>query len=276
MAYCATTDYVVIFSGNPDLEAEESENFNIGITVNPLDSLSVSVDYWDITQEKKIDDVPFGFLYNSFCNDQNSTVCVRGTPLPGESLGALQSVSTSFINIGEQSVTGVDLSASYDTDIGPGNLSMNLYYSYLLDFDRIELDSTGTNFVTRSLAGEYEYPETRWSLTGNYEVGDWGLFAQLYYIGEFEDTPDINFDGVLDYDTNTSRMVDSFLTVNLQASYSGFSNTRLMLGIENLLDEDPPFAIGDGDTDLYGYVSSQHSPRGMFWYARATFSFGQQ
>jgi outer membrane receptor protein involved in Fe transport len=276
LAYCATTDYVVIFSGNPDLEAEESENFNIGMTVNPLDSLSVSVDYWDITQEKKIDDVPFGFLYNSFCNDQNSTVCVRGTPLPGESLGALQSVSTSFINIGEQSVTGVDLSASYGTDVGPGNLSLNLYYSYLLDFDRVELDSTGTSFVTRSLAGEYEYPETRWSLTGNYEVGDWGFFAQLYYIGEFEDTPDINFDGILDYDTNTSRMVDSFLTVNLQASYNGFSNTRLMVGIENLLDEDPPFAIGDGDTDLYGYVSSQHSPRGMFWYARAIFSFGQQ
>jgi outer membrane receptor for ferrienterochelin and colicin len=275
LAYCATTDYVVIFSGNPDLEAEESENFNFGLTVNPLESLSVSVDYWDITQEKKIDDVPFGFLYNSFCNDQNSTVCVRGTPLPGDSLGALQSVSTSFINIGEQSVTGIDLSTSYATDIGPGSLSLNLYYSYLLDFDRVELDSTGANFVTRPLAGEYEYPETRWSLTGNYEVGDWGLFTQLYYIGEFEDTPDIDFDGILDYDTNQSRMVDSFLTVNLQASYSGFNNTRLMVGIENLFDEDPPFAIGDGDTDLYGYVSSQHSPRGMFWYARATFSFGQ-
>jgi outer membrane receptor for ferrienterochelin and colicin len=275
LAYCATTDYVVIFSGNPDLEAEESENFNFGLTVNPLESLSVSVDYWDITQEKKIDDVPFGFLYNSFCNDQNSTVCVRGTPLPGESLGALQSVSTSFINIGEQSVTGIDLSTSYATDIGPGSLSLNLYYSYLLDFDRVELDSTGANFVTRPLAGEYEYPETRWSLTGNYEVGDWGLFTQLYYIGEFEDTPDSDFDGNLDYDTNQSRMVDSFLTVNLQASYSGFNNTRLMVGIENLFDEDPPFAIGDGDTDLYGYVSSQHSPRGMFWYARATFSFGQ-
>ena len=275
LAYCATTDYVVIFSGNPDLEAEESENFNFGLTVNPLESLSVSVDYWDITQEKKIDDVPFGFLYNSFCNDQNSTVCVRGTPLPGEALGALQSVSTSFINIGEQSVTGIDLSTSYATDIGPGSLSLNLYYSYLLDFDRVELDSTGANFVTRPLAGEYEYPETRWSLTGNYEVGDWGLFTQLYYIGEFEDTPDIDFDGILDYDTNQSRMVDSFLTVNLQASYSGFNNTRLMVGIENLFDEDPPFAIGDGDTDLYGYVSSQHSPRGMFWYARATFSFGQ-
>jgi len=273
--YCAPTDYTIIFSGNPDLQPEESETINLGVTVNPLESLSLSLDYWDITQEKKIDDVPFGFLYNSFCNDQNSTVCIRGTPLPGDALGPLQSVNTGFVNIGEQSATGVDLAASWTSAVGPGNLDLNLYYTYLLDFDRVELNADGDGFVTRSLAGEYEYPQTRWSLTGSYLFGDWNFFAQVDYIGEFEDTPDIDFDGILDYDTNTSRTVDAFMTVNVQATYSGFENTRLMLGVDNLFDEDPPFAIGDGDTDLYGYVSSMHSPRGMFWYARATFSFGQ-
>ena len=271
--YCATTDYTVIFSGNPNLQPEESENINLGITVKPLDSLSLSLDYWDITQDGKIDDVPFGFLYSSFCDDQNSTVCVRDAPLPGDSLGALQSVSTSFVNIGEQAATGVDLQVTWSTALGAGDLGLNLYYSYLLDFDRVELNIDGTDFVSRSLAGEYEYPETRWSLTGNYQVGDWGVFAQVDYIGEFEDTPDIDFDGILDYDTNTSRTVDAFMTVNLQASYTGIENTRLMIGIDNLFNEDPPFAIGDGDTDLYGYVSSMHSPRGMFWYFRASYSF---
>ena len=271
--YCATTDYTVIFSGNPSLEAEESETFNFGVTVNPMEQLSMSLDYWDITQEKKIDDVPFGFLYNSFCNDQNSTVCVRGTPQPGEALGPLSSVSTSFINIGEQSATGFDLEGSYSMEVGPGSLDLNLFYTFLLDFDRVELDSSGMNFVTRPLAGEYEYPETRWALSGNYRLEDWGLFAQLDYVGEFEDTPDIDFDGVLDYDTNTSRMVDSFMTVNVQASYTGFENIRLMFGIDNLFDEEPPFAVGDADTDLYGYVQSQHSPRGLFWYLRANYAY---
>ena len=271
--YCATTDYTVIFSGNPDLQAEESETFNIGVSVNPIENLSVSLDYWDITQEKKVDDVPFGFLYNSFCNDQNSTVCVRDTPLPGESLGALESVSTSFVNIGEQSASGIDLAAAYTTEVAGGTLDFNLYYTFLTEFDRVELDSSGENLVTRSLAGEYEYPETRWSLGSNYQRGDWGYFAQLDYVGEFEDTPDIDFDGVLDFDTNTSRTVDSYLTVNAQINYSGFENTRLIFGVDNLFDEEPPFAIGDGDSDLYGYVQSQHSPRGMFWYVRANISY---
>lgn len=271
--YCATTDYIVIFSGNPLLGPEESETFNIGVTVEPMDSLSVSLDYWDITQENKIDDVPFGFLYNSFCNDQNSTVCVRGTPQAGEALGALQSVSTSFINIGEQSSAGFDLATAYTMDLGAGTLDLNLNYTYMSEFDRVELDSGGVNFVTRSLAGEYEYPETRWALAGTYTLDDWSIFAQLNYIGEFEDTPDIDFDGVLDYDTNTSAIVDSFMTLNMQASYTGIENARFMIGVENLFDEEPPFATGDADTDLYGYVSSQHSPRGMFWYLRANFSY---
>ena len=273
LAYCATTDYLVVFSGNPDLEAEETENFNLGVTFNPLDDLSVSLDYWDITQENKVDDAPFGFLYNSFCDVQDSDVCVRGTPVPGEALGPLTSVATGFINIGEQSATGIDLIASYGTDVGAGSLDLSLYYSHLLDFDRVELDSDGESFVTRPLAGEYEYPEDRVSLSGNYLNGDWAVYAQIDYIGSFEDTPDADFNGSLDFDEVKTRSVSSFTTVNVQASFTGFENTRLTLGIDNLFDEEPPFAAGDGDSDLYGYVQSQHSPRGMFWYVRAHFAY---
>ena len=69
----------------------------------------VSVDYWDIMQEDKID-TPFGSVYTNNCNDQASTVCTRGTPVGGATLGPLQRSSPDvFINIGEQSVTGIDL-----------------------------------------------------------------------------------------------------------------------------------------------------------------------
>ena len=78
--------------------------------------------------------------------------------------------------------------------------------------------------------------------------------------------------GILDLDDDT-RTVDSFVTLNLQARYSGIDNTVITLGIDNVFDEDPPFAIGDGDADLYGYVSGQHSPRGQFIYSKVTYRF---
>ena len=264
-AYCASTDYQIEFSGNPDLEAEESDNFNIGAVWRPTDAFSVSLDYWDIKQEKKIDQVPRQFIYDRNCNNQASTVCVRGTPLPGQTLGPLQLIFSSFVNISEQSASGIDLAAFYNMPLGAGSLTLGLDYSRLLEFDRIQLNSAGTAFITRALAGEYEYPEDRWALTGDWQVGDWGIFGRLTSIGEFED-----------FGTNVAarqRTIKAFTTLNLQVSYSGFANTKIALSVDNALDEFPPFAIGDGDADLYGYVSQTHSPRGRFWNMRATYAF---
>ena len=68
----------------------------------------------------------------------------------------------------------------------------------------------------------------------------------------------------------------SFTPLTLQGRYTGFKGLTVALGIDNVLDEEVPFAIGDGDTDLYGYVQSQHDPRGRFVYGQLTYKFGGQ
>jgi iron complex outermembrane receptor protein len=204
---------------------------------------------------------------------QDSDVCTRAPPLPGDTLGLLQTINVGFINIGEQNVSGVDLGGYYAMDLGGGQLSLGLNYTHLLEFERVELDAAGTSFVSRELAGEYEYPEDRAQLTADWGTDSWGLFASVNYVGEFEDTPDADFDGTLDYDTVSTPKVDAFTTLNLQFRYTGIENVRLLIGIDNALDEEPPFAVGDGDTDLYGYAQSQHSPLGRWWNAKAIVSF---
>ena len=271
--YCGPLDYLIEFSGNPNLQPEESETLNLGVSFQPTDSLEFSLDYWDITQEKKIDEVPFGFVYGNNCNNQASTICVRGTPLAGDTLGPLLSIASTFENIAEQSTTGLDLEANFASDLGGGTLTLGLLYSHLLDYERIELNSAGTAFVTREVTGEYEYPEDRAQLTGDFGTDAWGVFAALNYVGEFQDTPDIDLDGVLDYDLNDTPEVDAFITLNLQFRYTGIENVKLLLSLDNALDEEVPFAAGDGDTDVYGYVQSQHNPRGRFWAAKAIFNF---
>ena len=67
--------------------------------------------------------------------------------------------------------------------------------------------------------------------------------------------------------------VDAFVTLGLQASYTGIEGLTLSLGVENALDEEVPFAIGDNDADLYGYAQNVHSPRGRFAYGKATYRF---
>jgi outer membrane receptor protein involved in Fe transport len=270
---CPLLDYTIVFSGNADLSPEESETYNLGLVWQPLEGLDIAVDYWDILQKNKIDEESFGFIYENNCGVQNNPLCIRNAPLPGDTLGELSSIVATFNNIGEQSVTGVDVDVNYLVPLGGGTLALGLNYSRLLDFERKELNLDGTALVSRDLTGEYEYPEDRVVLTGAWLGGDWGFNAAVNYIGSFEDQPDIDFDGILDYDTNKTREVSTFTTVNLQVSYYGISNTTLALGVDNLFDEGPPFAIGDGDTDLYGFVAGQHDPRGQFIYGKATYRF---
>jgi iron complex outermembrane recepter protein len=269
---CQALDYNIVFAGNPNLDAEESENFNVGVAWTS-DTWTFGVDYWDIKQEGKIDEVPFGFLYQQFCGTQASDVCVRSAPLPGDTLGELQLINSGFVNIGEQTTNGVDVSVYFRNELMGGDLTLGLDYSRMLEFEKVELNSDGSAFVARDLTGEYEYPEDRFVVTGDWDFQNWGVRAAVNYIGPFEDQPDVDFDGVLDYDTNTTREVGDFTTVNLQARYTGFEGLTLAVGVDNAFDETPPFAVGDGDTDLYGYAAGMHDPRAQYFYGKATYRF---
>jgi iron complex outermembrane receptor protein len=269
-AYCTATDFTIVFTGNPDLQAEESETFNFGVSWEN-EGFAASVDYWDITQDDKIDEA-VGFIYQQECNNQASTICIRGAPLAGDTLGPLDRINATFDNIAQQSATGIDLETSYRFGVGSGTLAFGLGYSKLLDFERVELGPLG-DFITRQVAGEYEYPEDRATLTADWDQEKWGLFAALSYIGSFQDLPDSDFNTVPDYDEFDTRNVGSFTTLNLQGRYNVTDTVKLLLSVDNALDEEPPFAVGDGNTDLYGYVQGTHNPRGRFWSARAVFNF---
>jgi len=92
----------------------------------------------------------------------------------------------------------------------------------------------------------------------------------ISYVGEFTDTPHLDFTSNTG---NQSRTIDSHVLVDLQTSYRITESAKLSLGINNLFDEEPPFAIGDGDSDLYGYASGVHNPRGRYIYTKVSFSF---
>lgn len=261
---CASTDYTIVFAGNPNLKPEESTSFNVGAVWEVTEALDFSVDVWSIQQDNKIDEVPFGSVYAAECGNQNSTICVRRAPLPGQTLGELDRINNTFFNVSSQEASGVDLSASYKMDLANvGLLKLGLDLTYLNKFEKDNLDYTG----------EYRYPQSRWTASADWSRDSYGVTASVAYIGEFEDTPDIDFDGSLDFTENTSRMVKAYYTLDTQAYYNINDKTRLTLGVSNLLDEEPPFAIGDGDGDLYGYVQSMYNPRGRYIYGKVNYRF---
>ncbi|MCZ4339247.1 TonB-dependent receptor [Shewanella colwelliana] len=261
---CTALDYNTEFAGNPELDAEESETWNLGMIWAPSQQFDIGFDVYSITQDNKIDKQPLGDIYTANCDNQNSTVCERLAPQTGQALGPISVIHSSFINLSSQEVQGVDLSAHYGLELDSfGDIKFGLEYSYLHSFEKDNMDYTG----------EYKFPQHRWLATTNWQKDNFAANVNFSYIGEFEDTPDIDFDGVLDFEDNQSRMVESQLLVDMSGSYRFNDTFKLTLGVNNVFDTDPSFAIGDGDSDLYGYVISVHNPMGRYIYTKLSMNF---
>lgn len=257
---CTSTDYTIGLTGNKDLKAEESESWNLGVVWQVNDNLDLTYDVWGLTQENKIDKEPYNDVFKAECGNQNSTLCLRRTPLPGQTLGFLDRINTILINFSEQKAEGVDLSANYKlaTD-NLGTIRFAADFTYLLNFEKNGIDYTG----------EFKYPQYRWVLSADWAVSEhWGLANSVSYIGEFEDyaTED-------KIETTTSRTVAAYYSLDSQLYYNVNAALKVSVGANNLLDKEPPFALGDGNSDLYGYVSSMYNPRGRYIYAKLNYKF---
>lgn len=253
---CAELDYTIVFSGSDNLEPEESSNYNLGAIWQVSDDFDISADYWSIEQDNKIAQNDFETIYDANCNDQDSEICERRDPLPGDELGELATLYNTYINLSSQEAAGLDFSANYDWNTqGFGTVRFGLDWSYMSKFEKNGIDYTG----------EYEYPEHRWTARAEWNQDALGVNLNLNYIGEFEDyqAPD-------EVEAEKARMVDKQLLVDLQAYYDVTSQLRLTVGTTNLFDEDPPEAFNN---DLYGYAPSVHNPRGRFVYSKVSYSF---
>jgi iron complex outermembrane receptor protein len=252
---CGKLDYNFLFAGNPNLEAEESETWNLGMIWAPSQQFDIGFDIFNILQENKIDALQNKDLYAANCNDQNSTICLRTAPQAGQTFGSIDVIQSAFINIGSQEVQGVDLSTHYGLELDNyGDVKFGIEYSYLISFEK-EIDNKTIDYT-----GEYEYPQHRWLATTNWNMDDFAANVNFSYIGEFEDF-------------NKTRTVDAQLLVDMSGSYRFNDTVKLTLGVNNLFDEEPSFAIGDGDADLYGYAMGVHNPLGRYIYTKVTMNF---
>lgn len=234
----------VVVSGAPDLQPQESENFNIG-AIWQGDALRVSVDYWNFDYENLInqDESPQAVVNND-CLDDGIPNDPRVTRDAG---GQLRQVDTQFTNIGAVETDGIDVNADYNLDIFNGNLNLNANATWVNSF---KVDETGDGtFEERAgsrnfLNGFSTMPELRANLGAIYNWGDntFNVFGR--YIDGYEN------------DQSNNAPVASWTTWDAQYSrvFSGLlgdGETTLTVGVNNIADKNPPVLTRfDGDGNL--------------------------
>ena len=223
------TQNVFTFTGsNPDLVPERAKTIAAGLSYRPefLPGLGFSVDYYNIKIDDAIQTLSAQQLVNQ-CFAGDAGLCaltVRG----GD--GRLTDVNGVALNIATVKISGIDLDASYQTDLAGGKFNLRGIATYLDDYTQ---EARGVAAV--QYAGTSSFPSWRANLQATYTSGGTTVSIQERFIGAHRRAiPPITVD--------IDRVPEVFytnLTVRQQIE-AGNAKPELFLSINNLFDKEPP------------------------------------
>jgi iron complex outermembrane recepter protein len=261
--------YNGIFGGNPDLVPEEADTLTVGFVINPMDTMTISVDYWSIEITDAISNIGATTILEQ-CG-LYGVLCDQVTRNAGGSLwqGTQGYVEDTTVNLGEANWEGVDLAANWMIEGLGGTFTTNLIGTYMLTKETITLPADpGSAYDCVGLISTRCYPSPEWRHTASvsYDSNEWWRVEGRWRY----------FDGV-DYDGSTDtiaqdEMSESQSYFDLNAVFMIMDNHDITIGVNNVLDEEPPMVGGTLTTNA-NTIAGFYDTLGRFLYAKATVRF---
>ena len=213
------------FQANPNLLPEESEQYSVGVVYDPVEWLDLSLDYYNITVNDRIDQISAQEIINSDLDP------VRFGPIPaGVSItrfpitGAIDEILAGFVNSGTLSTDGLDLRVGTDFDLGGwGSLTNQLNVSWINSFE-IE-NAQGIVFDQIDLVGT---PQYRAGLNNTWTYGDFAFGWNVNFIAGQDDT------------------VGGYATNDVQMTWKAPWNGTIAFGATNVGNRFPELIPFDG------------------------------
>ena len=254
-ADCPNSQVEQYLGGNPDLQAETAESYNFGLVVDPIDGLSLSVDWWSIELEDAVSttglqdvirfeqagSLPSGVIVNRDPTSGQITRCTTGVSAPA------CGIINPFANLAALEVEGYDVRGQYDLDTDSmGSFRVMLEYSKYEDYDQ-----QSTPFSQKgSVLGTEGVPEFRYNLGVRWTMNDWTVSYAYHAID--------GFDG-----PGGASKYDDWDSMDLHISWSTPWDGELSFGARNITDEDPSIAsngVYDDTTVLELYDVTGRTP----------------
>jgi len=245
--------------GIPALKEEESTNWSFGFIANPMDSLSITVDYYAIDIDDRI-------VISNRLGTGLSPILDAALKAAGAGRGQF------FLNGADTETRGVDLVTTWDTQVYEGDLAITFAANFT-ETDVVDLftpDGTGLTtdqvFSTQDISIIEEWqPEDRLSLGGAYKQGSLTINLAFNRYGEYT---------VLDGGRQT---YGAQILTDLRVEYEFKEGLAFNIGANNLTDETPDKnKIGNSRTGTIvdGSGNVIVSSPGVFTYSRRSAPFG--
>ena len=252
--------------GNPNLKPATSENLSFGLIWNIFYNTDLTIDYWKIDYEDRIEAESAQVKLN---NDPN------GSSITRNQFGDLIAVSTSYFNEERTEVNGLDIELNtYKlTEYGDFNLSLKatqlskfLTPEHLEHEDHEESEDETKHSVSINRVGKFNYdahthslPKLRLNTFLSWTVNDLVLGMNTRYVDGYSNDRSIPASAIkLGY---TNR-VKSFLVYDFSISKSiqlSKGEFKLGIGIMNAFDKKAPLLY---DAPDFSFDTRVHDPRG--------------
>ena len=285
---CASGNYTTVFSklncisqglslngGNANLKPETSQNFDLGFILEPIHNLDLTVDYYRINLRNEIQTLPGATIYGNPTTFADLYVLNNAGTLTPASLSNVQCptpkaatcgyIITTFENTGSITTDGFDLSASYVMDSDVGKFRVGMEGTFVTGY-RLSEYPGGPQL---SLAGQFNQgnqPVIRYQheLTLDWAYQNFGAGLSNHFTEHYHDYLPDAADNII--------TVGNFSIWNGYVSFKPIPALKLLAGINNLLDTNPPFSNQEQNWQA-GYNPIFSSPLGRTFYGRITFDF---
>lgn len=273
-----------LFGGNPNLVEEESDTVTFGVVIQPLDSLDITIDYFDIEIDGFISILGgsvsgvLDICYNQV-QDINSAFCQAIDRRPDSNVNEVRVLNE---NIGFRETNGIDLSINWVTDFDAGiqgdgsTLAINLRSTFLDTFDEQPVaalpqvnECAGTFGNTGAFQCGEPRPEVLYNTRVTWNSGPLSLSMLWRHMDEAEQ--DVIKNAGVAPSTLSTPYADSQDYVDISAAWQFNDSFRVNLGMKNVLDEEPNF-LGDEQNEANTYNSS-YDIIGPRMFVSASYSF---
>ncbi|MEW6338003.1 MAG: TonB-dependent receptor, partial [Acidobacteriota bacterium] len=260
--------YNTLGGGNPNLDPEVADTTSFGVVFTPPGtSLSVALDYYKTEVDDTIGALRADDIMNACLSTGNPTLCSMIHRDRFGSLWLIQGeayIQSTNANIGLLISEGVDLNANFVLPAGNSFFTFNLIGTYLLknttDTGLFRYDCVGyfgdicNNFygVAYGLT-----PDWRHLARVSWETGSLALSLGWRMLSEMTHESASSDEGLSDPDSRELWEVNGSYTIpaahyfDIAANYKISNNLQFTLGVNNILDKEPPLGSGI-DNDDYG------------------------
>lgn len=257
---------VAQFLGAEDLEPETSQNFSFGVTAQPMDGLTLSVDAYYIL----IDDMFYAVTPITVTPALQAALIAANVP-GADTIGQVNFFQNAF----DAKIQGVDVVATYAA-MWPNGQSTNFSAAFNWNMpivDKVKVITDPSGVQRRFFDGEYVYDfkhsEPRWRgvMTAVHKAGPFSGVARLSVYGPYKN--------MFSATNPVIQKWDPEVFLDLEGSWDATENTRLTLGVRNVFDNYPTRdLIGESATNGRIYRSDMIVDwQGGFYYARVGVNF---